>query len=88
MSEIPLVATTEYDGMYEPASYAAGMEMGELKGLLSSGQVSIVAQTVRAENLRQADILAMAYGFTLRCYEARGGLIEVEIRRSDPEGVL
>lgn len=62
-------------------SYLAGFQMGELKGMLDSGNISAMAWTVTAANLRQADLIAMALGYTLIPHEQQGEMITIEIRK-------
>ena len=77
-AEIPLTPDE-----YDPDSYRAGMEMGNLQAQLAGGQVSALALSVRQSNLRAADLIAMSYGYTVRAYEHRGGLVDIEVRRSE-----
>jgi hypothetical protein len=82
--DTPLVATREFGGPYDSASYIAGWEMGELQAMLAEGH-QIYALSIRAENLRQADILAMSYGYLMAAHEMRGGLVNVEIYKAAPD---
>lgn len=80
--DLPLVATTGFPGgCYEAESYMAGWEMGEICELLSSGQGNEVALSIRAENFRQADLLAMALGYVLDTQRFEGGIVHVTFRR-------
>lgn len=86
MSEIeegrtPLVATKLHGGPYDTESYTAGWEMGALQGALASHVVSAMAVTVRDTNLRQADLICMAYGYVLRACGKSAGQTMVEITK-------
>lgn len=70
---------------YDRDSYRAGMEIGELKVMLSTRQVSALALSVRDSNLRAADLIAMAYGYVVQAYESHGGFTEIEVRKSEAE---
>lgn len=80
MDDLVLVATTPLGGAYDTEAYMAGWEMGVLANTLARTPQAI-AQEIRADNLRQADLLAMAYGYVLINHGFRGGLISVEIKR-------
>lgn len=83
MDSLVLVATTPHGGAYETEAYMAGWEMGRLANTLARTPQSVV-QEIRADNLRQADLLAMAYGYVLINHGFSGGLVSVEIKRADP----
>lgn len=71
------------DGPYDTEAYMAGWEMGKLANTLARSPGAL-AQDIRADNLRQADLLAMAYGYVLVNHGFRGGLVSVEIMKADP----
>lgn len=81
MDDLILVATTSEGGQYDTEAYQAGWEMGVLANSLARTPQAI-AQMVRADNLRQADLLAMAYGYVLINHGFAGGLVSVEIVRA------
>lgn len=82
---LPLVATKEYGGEYDAESYMAGWEMGSLYEMLTSGQAGSISLGIRAENLKQADLLAMSLGFVMITHEFQGGIAIVEIYRAAPD---
>jgi hypothetical protein len=77
----PLIATQLHGGPYDTEAYTAGWEMGALQGMLASHQVSAAALTIRDTNLKQADLVCMAYGFVMRPCGKSAGQTMVEITR-------
>lgn len=73
MDDMVIVAT-----MYDNESYQAGWEMSVLANTLARSP-GWLSQYVRADNLRQADLLAMSYGYILVNHGFHGGLVSVEI---------
>jgi hypothetical protein len=61
---LPFVTTTEHGGPHEPASYAAGWEMGVLATVLDVTRPAALTQTILAANGPQADLVCMRHGYT------------------------
>lgn len=80
--DMPLVATAEHGsgGRYQAESYLAGWEMGQIAQLLSE-QPGTLSISIRAENVRQADLVAMGYGYVMETLKFSAGLVSVLFRR-------
>lgn len=80
--DMPLVATVEHGsgGIYDKDSYLAGWEMGQVAQMLSE-QPHTLVMSIRSENLRQADLVAMGYGYVIEPTDFSAGIVGVIFRR-------
>ena len=60
---MPFLPVASKGGPYNDSAYAAGYEMGLLDNYLASTGALRHRLTLRRENLRQADLLAMRHGW-------------------------
>jgi hypothetical protein len=69
MLSIPFVTVTSAGGEHDDASYVAGFEMGNLAGYLATcrdaNNITPRGREIHTENLLQADLIAMRYGYLL-----------------------
>ena len=60
---MPFVTVASVGGPHEDEPYAAGYQMGRIDGLLEHGVPGFPLEaTIGAENLKQADLIAMRHG--------------------------
>lgn len=62
---MPFVTTISHGGPHEDQSYVAGYEMGLLDAGLRDGVGKTFRTTIRTDNLPQADLLGMRYGWMM-----------------------
>jgi hypothetical protein len=62
---IPLVLCRSHGGPFEDEAFRSGWRLGEIASTLGRLGVSAVAESIRPWELRQADLMAMAYGYTM-----------------------
>lgn len=60
---MPFVSVASNGGPHDDVSYTAGFEMGALSGLLEYGKPRVHDQPIHEENVGQADLLAMRFGY-------------------------
>lgn len=61
---VPFVTVTSKNGPHEDQAYTAGWEMGLLYEKLRATPHEMQIITIRTENLPQADLILMKYGYT------------------------
>jgi hypothetical protein len=62
---MPLVLCRSAGGPYDDAAFDSGWRLGELAAMLRRGEVRGLAESIRTVERRQADLIAMARGFTM-----------------------
>ena len=62
---MPFVTVTSVGGPHDDDAYVAGWEMGKLDAFLEHTKPQSLAQTVRSDNVAQADLVAMRHGYTM-----------------------
>ncbi len=80
---MPFVVAQSQGGPFEDQAYIAGYEMGLLAAELEHSRPHYLRRTLHTANLRQVDLIAMRYGYSLRsqvCPQA--DWTEVELVRS------
>lgn len=82
---MPLVACASQGGSFDDVAYCAGWEMGSLFQILSMSAVRAMAMSIRADNQKQADLIAMNAGFVMYVHGTRDGWAAVEFTRGDDE---
>lgn len=61
---LPFVTVKSKGGVHEDQAYTSGWEMGLLYGKLADAPHEMQIITIRTENLPQADLILMHYGYT------------------------
>jgi hypothetical protein len=61
----PLVLCRSRGGPYDDEAFLSGWRLGDLGATLGTPGVSAVAESIRSDELLQADLLAMARGYTM-----------------------
>ena len=86
-AEMPFVLCRSNGGPYEDEAFMSGWRMGDLDATLASGGIAMLADSVRPIERRQADLIAMARGYTM-AVEASGDpdWLSVTFSRSRDEG--
>jgi hypothetical protein len=64
-SAVPLVMCRSRGGPYDDEAFVSGWRLGYIGATLGSPGVSALAESIRPEERLQADLLAMARGFTM-----------------------
>lgn len=62
---VPFLPVTSRGGPYDDSAYCAGYEMGRLDATLSLNP-RLYEALIRAENIPQADLIAMQHGYRTR----------------------
>lgn len=79
---MPFVTVTSVGGPHDDDAYVAGFEMGRYDGLLAASMDGDRIDTIRTDNVAQADLIAMRYGFTVEYVRDLGnGWSNVKLRR-------
>jgi hypothetical protein len=68
---MPLVLCRSAGGPFDDEAFASGWRLGELAATLGRGDVRSVAESIRPVERRQADLIAMARGFTMSVMPSR-----------------
>jgi hypothetical protein len=68
---MPFVTVVSKGGPHEDESYVAGWEMGSLDATLSQRTPQAFTITLHTENLPQADLIAMRYGYILTAFPSK-----------------
>ena len=76
-TELPLVLCRSRGGPYDDEAFLSGWRLGDIGATLGRPGVSALAESIRPRERLQADLLAMARGYTMT----------VE-RSSDPDWLL
>lgn len=63
---MPFVNVASKGGPYDDAAYCAGWHMGGLDARLETRYLARVSETIRTADAKQADLLAMKHGYTVR----------------------
>jgi hypothetical protein len=66
---MPFVTCASKGGPHDDGSYVAGWEMGALDAYLSYHQPSLHVVAIHAENVPQADLIAMKHGYRMELAE-------------------
>jgi hypothetical protein len=74
---MPLVLCRSAGGPFDDAAFDSGWRLGQLAAMLGRGEVRSLAESIRPVERRQADLIAMARGFTISV-----------VPSSDPEWLL
>lgn len=79
---MPFVTVTSVGGPHDDAAYTAGFEMGRYDATLATSMDGDRIDTIRTENVPQADLIAMRYGFTVKWVrEVAEGWSDVRLTR-------
>ena len=62
---MPLVLCRSRGGPYDDEAFMSGWRLGDLGATLAQPGVSALAQAIRPEERLQADLIAMARGYTM-----------------------
>jgi hypothetical protein len=62
---MPLVLCRSRGGPYDDEAFASGWRLGEIGALLARPGVSALAESIRPHERVQADLVAMARGYTM-----------------------
>lgn len=84
----PFVTVQTQGGPHEDNAYCAGYEMGQLDKSLADVPAWVEGGTftIQTVNIKQADIIAMNYGFVAEfetCPESEGFWTHMSVRRSE-----
>lgn len=82
---MPIVACRSRGGPFDDAPYVAGWEMGSLFQILAQSAVRAMAMSIRADNQKQADLIAMNAGFTMHVHGVADGWASVEFRHVEDD---
>ncbi len=63
---MPLVLCRSRGGPYEDDAFESGWRLGALGTTLAGSGISALCESIRARERVQADLLAMAYGYSMR----------------------
>lgn len=80
---VPLIPVASQGGPYDDDAYMAGWEMGALAVELEYTRPPLLQRKVRRDNVRQADLLGMRYGYRVEVGEGVAGW--VPLRLTSPE---
>src|SRR5262245_3722500 len=64
-AELPLVLCRSRGGPFDDEAFRSGWRLGDIGSVLSRFGVSALADSIRPWERLQADLLAMAYGYTM-----------------------
>jgi hypothetical protein len=62
---IPLVLSRGGGGPHDEEAFRSGWRLGEIAALLAQPGISAVADAIRPQEREQADLIAMARGYTM-----------------------
>jgi hypothetical protein len=62
---LPLVLCRSRGGPFDDEAFRSGWRLGDIGSMLSRAGVSALAESIRPCERLQADLLAMAYGYTM-----------------------
>jgi hypothetical protein len=62
---MPLVLCRSRGGPYDDEAFLSGWRLGELGSILAGAGISALAESIRPDERLQADLIAMARGFTM-----------------------
>jgi hypothetical protein len=62
---MPLLLCRSRGGPHEDKAFMSGWRMGELAALLARPGISAVAESIRVDERLQADLIAMARGYSM-----------------------
>jgi hypothetical protein len=62
---MPLVLCRSRGGPYDDEAFLSGWRLGDLAALLARPGLTAVAESIRPRELLQADLIAMARGYTM-----------------------
>jgi hypothetical protein len=65
-SMMPLVLCHSRGGPYDDESFSSGWRLGAIGAVLAGPEISALCESIRAHERVQADLLAMAYGYSMR----------------------
>jgi hypothetical protein len=63
---MPLVLCRSKGGPYDDAAFSSGWRLGAIGATLAGPGISALCESIRAHERVQADLLAMAYGYSMR----------------------
>src|SRR5262245_63623897 len=63
---MPLVLCRSRGGPYEDDAFSSGWRLGAIGAALAGPGISALCESIRAHERVQADLMAMAYGYTMR----------------------
>ena len=66
--EMPLVLCRSRGGPYDDDAFASGWRLGAIGAALAGPGISALCESIRAHERVQADLLAMAYGYSMRVH--------------------
>lgn len=75
---MPFVTVASVGGPHDDSGYVHGFEMGQLIATLPAKIPHSFATTFHAENLPQADLIAMRNGYRMEPVTSGDGWVEVE----------
>src|SRR5215510_2279256 len=64
--EMPLVLCRSRGGPYDDDAFSSGWRLGAIGAALAGPGISGLCESIRADERVQADLLAMAYGYSMR----------------------
>src|SRR5262245_22353811 len=64
--EMPLVLCRSRGGPYDDEAFSSGWRLGAIGAALAGPGISALCESIRAGERVQADLLAMAYGYSVR----------------------
>ena len=64
-TQLPFVLCRSRGGPYDDEAFLSGWRLGDLGATLGRAGVSALAESIRPRERLQADLLAMAYGYTM-----------------------
>lgn len=67
---MPFVSVASKGGPYEDNAYCAGWAMGALDARLATLAPVSLSETVRTDDLDQADLVAMSHGYAMQRHES------------------
>lgn len=62
---MPLLLCRSTGGPYDDEAFMSGWRLGDIAATLGRADTSALAQSIRAHELLQADLIAMAYGYSM-----------------------
>ena len=63
---LPLVLCRSRGGPYDDDAFSSGWRLGAIGAALAGPGISALCESIRAHERVQADLLAMAYGYSMR----------------------
>ena len=64
-TQLPFVLCRSRGGPYDDEAFLSGWRLGDIGATLGKPGISAVAESIRPRELLQADLLAMARGYTM-----------------------